>query len=70
MFTVNLAGQTIGSYDSETLTNKMTRKSKDVQPDSTLRAAVHVPKEELIVLAFSKGEILFVNALTMKDIQA
>ena len=70
VFTINSLGQTIPAYDVETLSNKITRKAKEVQTDSTIRAGVHVSKHELIVLGFSKGEILFVNNYNLKDIQA
>lgn len=59
VFTVNFTPRTVSTYDVETMANKITRKANNVAEDSTVRSAVWVPKQDLVMLGFSRGEIVF-----------
>ena len=59
VFTVNFTPRMVSTYDLETMANKISRRANNVAEDSSLRSGVWVPKHDLVMLGFSRGEILF-----------
>ena len=64
---VNYAPGMVSTYDAQTMANKITRRANNVTEGSAVRSGVWVPKQDMVMLGFSKGEILFTQAANLKD---